>query len=186
MATGTVLNVSTGKPNTSGAIYYALVSDTPSLPTDTTTALTDFTKLGYASDDGLTNTNSPDSDKIKAWGGDTVLTLQNEKTDEFKFTLIEPLNVDVLKVIYGATNVSGSLSTGVTVNANSTEPAAISWVFDMVMRQGTAKRIVVPNATITEIGDIVYKDDEAVGYEITITAMPDNSGNTHYEYIKSA
>ena len=31
--------------------------------------------------------------------------------------------------------------------------------------------------------DIVYKDSEAIGYETTLKATPDSSGQTHYEYI---
>ena len=47
------------------------------------------------------------------------------------------------------------------------------------------KRVVLPDAKVGEVGDIVYKDDEAVGYELTLTALPDEDGNTHYEYKKT-
>lgn len=39
-------------------------------------------------------------------------------------------------------------------------------------------------ARFTEVGDIVYKDDDAIGYETTLSAVPDANGQTHYEYIK--
>lgn len=179
----TVSNVSTGKPNVAGAIFCAPTGTT--LPTDTTTTLdAAFVEMGYAAEDGVVNTNSPSVENIKAWGGDIVATPVTEKPDTWKVKLIEALNEDVLKTVYGSANVTGTLATGITVEANSDDPDELSWVFDMVMRDGAAKRVVLPKAAITEIGDISYVDNDVTGYEITLTAFPDASGNTHYEYLK--
>ena len=175
-------NVSTGKPKVGGAIYRAPLGT--ALPTDAKTALTEaYKNLGYASDAGVVNSNSPQSGNIKAWGGDNVLTYQNEKTDKFAFTLIEALNSDVLKAVYLDENVTGDLENGLTVKANGKELAAGVWVIDMIMRGGIWKRVVIPNGTITEVGDVTYADESAVGYEVTVTAVPDSAGNTHYEYM---
>ena len=110
-----------------------------------------------------------------------VLNPQTGKTDTFKLKLIEVLNANVLKAVYGDNNVTVSGSETI-VEVNSKEGDEGVWVIDTIL--GTyMKRIVIPNGKITEVGDIVYKDDEAVGYEIAISATPDTDGNTHYEYI---
>ena len=181
----TVGNVSAGKPAIGGAIYRAAKGTTA--PTDASTALGEaFKGLGYCSEDGLTNSNAPSTTEIKAWGGDTVLTVQEEKPDTFQFTLIEVLNADVLKAVYGASNVTGTLATGLTVTANASEPEEGVWVVDMVLNSNTVKRVVIPHGKLSDLGDITYADAEAIGYEVTITALPDADGNTHYEYIKQS
>lgn len=174
--------VTAGKPKVTGAVFVG--PTTATLPTSPSTDLTGFTELGYVSEDGLTNSNSMENTEIKDWGGTTVLNVQTGKSDTWKFTLLEILNAEVMKVVYGTDNVTVDTLTGViSVKANAKDVGQHAWVFDMLMRGGAIKRVVIPCASITELGDIVYVGNDATGYEITLGATPDSAGNTHYEYI---
>ena len=79
--------------------------------------------------------------------------------------------------------MTGELSKGISINVTAEELDPSSWVIDMVMKGGVAKRVVIPTGTITAIDEIVYKGNQAVGYGITISAEPDDSGVYHHEYI---
>lgn len=183
MATAT--NVSTGKPKIGGGVFRAPMGT--AVPTDASTALEKaFVSQGYCSEEGLTNSNKRESGSIKAWGGDTVHNYTKSKEDTFKFVLIEAKSEETLKTVHGDSNVTGTLKEGIAVQVNGEEMPDCVWVFDMILRGNALKRITVPNASVTEVGDVVYKDDQAIAYEVTITAKPDNKGNTHYEYIKEA
>ena len=177
-------NVTYGKPKVGGAVYVAPVGTT--LPTDAVSELDPtFKSLGYISEDGITNTNSMESEKIKAWGGDVVLVANTGKEDTFTYTLIEGMNVDVLKYIYGDENVTGTIEEGVTVKSGSKPIESNAIVIDMILKGGVLKRIVIGDGTISELGDITYVDNDAAGYEVTIDCVPfDDKGNTHIEYIQ--
>lgn len=175
-------NVTAGKPKITGAIFRAPVGST--LPTDAKTELdVAFKCLGYVSEDGVTNGNSPESEQTKAWGGDVVLSTQTEKPDTFQFKLIEAKNVDVLKMIYGDSHVTGDLDTGIKVDVTAEDPGPAAYVIDMILKDGDLKRLVIPSASISEMDDIVYNDSEPVGYDVTLTATADDTGCTHHEYI---
>ena len=176
--------VTVGKPKVAGAIYRAPAGTT--LPTNAISDLSAaFVCCGYVSEDGVTNSNTRDVSDIKAWGGDTVLSVQTGKNDKMKFALVEALNDEVLKAVNGSANVSGDLTNGMTVNVNATELDEAVWVIDMLLRGNVCKRIVIPRAKATEIDDVVYKDSEPISYGVTLSCLPDTAGNTHYEYIQS-
>lgn len=175
-------NVSAGKPKYGGAAFAAPKGT--AAPTSASAELNEaFKGMGYISEDGLRNNGERSTQNIKAWGGDVVLTVQDGKTDTFTVTFIESLNPEVLKVVHGDDNVLGTLDEGLTVDVNSKELPEKVWVFDMEMNNGVLKRVVIPAGKITSVSEVSYTDDEAVGYECEIIALPDESGSTHKEYF---
>ena len=177
-------NVTAAKPKTGGAIYRAPLNT--KLPVSYSETLDPaFKNLGYVSEDGVTNGNSPSGDKVKAWGGATVMNYSDDRPDTFKMKLIEAFNPEVLKTIYNDKNVTVASNSGdISVTVTSEDMAQYCWVIDMILKGNRAKRIVIPIASITELEEIVYKDNEPVAYGITLSAEPDSSGAYHHEYIQ--
>lgn len=180
-------NVSTGKPKTTGGVWWC-PDGTVTLPTDATTSLsTSFSCLGYISEDGVTEACDISSASIIAWGGDTVDTAQQGKTYTYSFTPIEVMNIDVLKMMYGANNVSQVGTTGViTVNGTSDEVPSGVFVIELALKDGAYGRIVIPNGKLTSIGDVAYNDSDPIGGECEITANTDSSGKAWYKYFLPA
>lgn len=176
--------VTTGKPAIGGAVWVGDVDAT--LPEDAVTAIdeTDFTDLGYCSEDGLKEQGEITTEDIKEWGGQVVDSDETEKKDKYQVTLIESTNPAVLKLVHGDENVTGDLENGITVKANAKAHQLKSFIVDMLLK-GAVKRVVLPCAKVTAIAEVVYKRGQAVGYQVTLTAYPNADGDTHYEYIKA-
>lgn len=182
-----VRNVVAGKPLAAGGVYRGPLG-TP-LPTDETSTLdTDLVPAGYIGEDGLTETQDRSTDKVRAWGGDTVKVLQTEFGLTYTFTFIESVKGSVLEAVYGAGNVT---STAATASEGAKHAVVVTsdqlphevYVFEV--RDGAARiRIVVPDGQITEVGDITYSDGEVIGYEVTVEAFTNASiGGQAVKYI---
>lgn len=175
-----VSSVAVGKPKVGGAVFVAPIGST--LPTDASTPLdAAFKCLGYISEDGVVVTEERDSETITAWGGDTVATVQTSYTETFAFTPIE-VNPVVAAAEYGDDNVEVT-SGKMTITHNSAELPEKALVIETVPNSKTVDRFVVPRAKLTEKGDLTMTDSEPMGRECTYTALPDDSGNTAYEYM---
>lgn len=175
-------NVSVGKPMADGAVFVAPIGT--AVPTDATTKLAEaFLNIGYISEDGVTNAIETETEEIKAWGGDIVLEPQTSRKETFAYTMIETNEVS-MKQAFGEGNVTVDAETGtISVVHNSKEKSEYVYVIEVLMTGNRVKRQVIPRGKVTEIGEIVYVDNEAIGYETTISALVDSSGNTAYEYI---
>ena len=180
--------VTAARPRSTGVVYRAPKGTT--LPTDASTTLSSaFKSLGYLSEDGFTNNYEISSEDIREMGGNIVLTVQTEVSDTFTFKLISAFEAEVQKAVYGDSNVTGTVSgtNGMAVEVKGDEPAESVWVLETIMRDNTLERIVIPDGKVSSIGEIAYKRNEAVGYDITVTALLDSTaGFNHKKYIKAS
>lgn len=162
------LDISQVRVGVSGLIGTAPLGTTA--PTGTSSSLSSFTDLGYVSEDGVTETNDISINPIKAW--QNAVTVRNTVTDgsvSYQLTLIQT-DVNVVAAVYG----SAVAADGSIIKRPTTERPHKAWVIDVI--DGTEKiRNWIPDGQITELGDVVYQNGEAIGYEITLTTYPHTS-----------
>lgn len=156
-------------------------------PTDPSTQpLTPWQPLGAISDDGLVYGFDEDSQEFTPWGLTSPFRTQITKSVRtFKCTLWETARVAVQSIMYRIDAPSLAPVSGVTSFAEtaSPQPDRRAWWF-LVMDGSTSKGFYVPQGEVSDRSDVTFKQDEMSGYEITITAYPDDSGNTVYHSDK--
>lgn len=175
-------NVSLGKPVVDGCFYWAPAGT--AIPKDAITPLDSaFAGPGYISEDGIKNSTDTDTTEVKDMGGVTVINEISSYGEKFQFTMIET-NEHSMSIRYGKANVK-TTDTGMTIR--HTMPTADSFVavFELLLTGGKVKRIVVPDATVSEFGDITYSAGDVLGYDVTLAANPSTAidGASSIEYI---
>lgn len=138
-----------------------------------------FTDLGGVDQAGLKQAIAENTTSVVLWDGTTARKIKTSFDLTFDITFLET-NPDVLAAYYG--NYADGAHFGTVEMQKGTVRQC--WIFDM-LDGANLIRIVVPDGEITGHGDVLYKDDQAVGYPVTITAYPDASGVNAYEYVKT-
>ena len=167
-----VSDVRVGAPeqSTTGAIKHAPLGTTlPTLESISTSGVVldnAFTGNEYVSEDGLTLSPSMSTSDIKDWSGAVVRKLLESFDGTLSWTMIST-DENALKISFGDDYV--------TKNA-----ATISHGTQLRAALGAHLPIVVPDGQITEVGDVTFKANEAVGWNVTLSCYPDSSGHSIY------
>jgi hypothetical protein len=136
---------------------------------------TGFVDLGYISEDGITEAHDDEVTEHKAWqNGAVVRTDITGSKATFSFTLIETTAAGV-GLYYKGTPVTGEDDGPATVEIRTPSPDPRTFGFDVIDGLEVI-RTTIAIGQVTERGEIVYKNDEPVGYELTVTAYPDGEG----------
>ncbi|WP_433597923.1 hypothetical protein ACQPXH_19220 [Nocardia sp. CA-135953] len=187
MAVNDVTKIGAGTPNTvTGGILVAPTGT--ALPTSVAaTPNVAFKPLGFVSEDGVEPKGERTVNVIKDWNADDIAQLQNGHSVRFGFTLYAYWDADVLKEVFGPENVTVTAATSssgtlITVNETGSVLPLRSWIFDMAngLRK---KRIVLPNAKITETTERSFVAGELTGFNVVVDAFKDTAGKKTYRYF---
>lgn len=184
-----VTDVRLGAPDqvTTGAIKHAPVGTTlPSLSSISKTGVNldqAFVGNEYVSEDGLTLSPGISTTDIKEWGGAVVRKVLESFDGTLSWTMIST-NEGALDIAFGDKYVTTSDATGthgkqVQASLGAHLPEPQSWVF--LMKDGDARTVIlVPNGQVTEVGEVTFAANAAIGWQVTLSCYPDDSGECIY------
>lgn len=142
--------------------------------------------LGYITEDGITRTVSNDAEKIKAWGGDVILTTYAGAEAELEVPVAEYLNPVAHKQLYGESNVTVTPATstkGTTIEIhaalNSLPPHVC--LVACIASDGAKGTIVYPDAQAVLDGDVEMNGTDVTALPLKFSLRPVN-GDFYREY----
>lgn len=157
---------------------------TPSAPTDFSAPTSPWLPLGAISDDGLTYGFDEDSEEFTPWGLSSPFRTEVTKSVRtFGLTAWETNRPIVKSLQYRLPVASFAPDevTGIYSFAENSSPTPDRRAFLFHVYDGdTMEGFFVPQGEITDRSDVPFKKNEIAGYEWTVTAYPDEAGNTVY------
>lgn len=146
-------------------------------PASASAALANYTDLGWISEDGVTRTHPDAGDPtvIVGWqNGEKVRVVRKPSTENptYSCVLLETTKASI-EAALGVTVTQTAAEGTYVLNTGTVRPRD-KWVLDVI--DGAAlERHYIPQGEVVALGDVVYKNDEPIGYEITLEAHLDSS-----------
>jgi hypothetical protein len=138
---------------------------------------------GYISDSGITVSTDRSTKKIEAFqNAATVRVTAGAASATYKLTLLQNTK-EARELYFGSEEVNGHIAW------NAAKMTRGHFVFDYLDSEyeGDGEGFLygrhdIPRGQITEVGDLVFKNGEAIGFEVTVTAYPDENGVVAHVY----
>lgn len=139
-------------------------------PVDADSALgTGWVDLGYANEDGVSETRDRTTNRIKAWQNAAVVrTVVTEAAMRITVTLIESKK-DVLEAFYAATADSAG---GLVIDPFTTGGRK-KWCVDVVDGTDYIRSYIPQGELVEPPADVVAASGDPIGYQMVIDAYPD-------------
>lgn len=135
----------------------------------------DVINYGWVGSEGVTISTDATTNNIVAWQNSAVVRVAStEASSTYTFTLLQNTK-EARELYYGAEEVAGKI---IYRPSQMTRGRFIIDYIDTATENGDIHfgRHVINKGQVTGRGDIVWQNGEAVGYEVTITAFPDENG----------
>jgi hypothetical protein len=147
-----------------------------------TQPLSPWLPLGAISDDGLVQGFDEESQEYTPWGFTSPFRTQITKSlRTFKLTAWETARTTVQSLQYRIPIADLTPVGGKTTFAETASPTPDRRAFWFIVLDGDISRgFYVPQGEISDRADVTHKQDQMAGFEWTITAYPDEAGNTVY------
>lgn len=181
-------NVSLGNEKVSGIVFYAPAGT--ALPTDPTAELPDgWVNVGYISSNGVTKGHNVTTTTVTAFGGDRVIDKISADAVTFQFEMLE-IKPDNYKLIYGDQSVTTDSNGNTVINEAHLDSTPKRLLTRVVLDDGRQMIQIVPNATLSGIGNQQVQSTAAIGQQVTFAANPstelDSNANVRTIITKAA
>lgn len=167
-----VKNAFVGSPSIDGGVLFRAPLGTV-LPADATAKLdAAFGDHGAVSEDGVTVNQDRSTNDIKAYGGDTFITVQDNYDEKVEISLLEDDNDEVIKTSFGENNYEKTEATDQDgtkrVIYHTSQPLPISSFVIHSVSGSKVKRYVIERGQVVSVGETKDVHNDVTRKTLTI------------------